>query len=163
MFQVTTVAPAAAIQSESSPNGPVMTESGTKDGENSSPFSEKEQSTSKWSKSAISRPEKQHSEDGLRKRIPPAQRPVIFSSALRRDGSGDDVGREAGATTRTQSSDDEGVVSEGGIVSLSSRCKDFSVYKRDYFVPSAKDETLNGLDEKVSLSSSSFIASCPSK
>lgn len=131
-----------------------MTGSGSpigEDGGTSLPDSEKE---SKWSKSAISWPAKPHCEDGLRKRIPPAQRPVIFSSALRR-GSGDHVGRGSGAAAspRTESGDDEAVVGESGIVSLSSRCKDYSVYKRDYFVPSAKDETLNGLDEKVSLSS----------
>jgi hypothetical protein len=112
----------------------------------------------KWNSS----PQKSVSEE--RKQIPPAQRPVIFSSSGPVvGGSGDGVGRESESNHEEATAGHDQVDRATDIVSLSSRCKDLSIYKRDYFVPSARDETLNGLDEKVSFLFSSLIASSSSQ
>ena len=101
-------------------------------------------SHAKWNENAISWPDNPYSADNLKQRMPPAQRPVVFATC------GDVMG-ESGTAADVDRTPNGVPVAGPAVVSLTSKCADLSLYKRDYFVPSARDETLNGLDEKVSL------------
>lgn len=132
MFQ----APVASNGRESTSNGLLITRSGSpkeEDTKKAFPISVKKEDRSSW-------PEKRESDH---KQMPPAQRPVILSSSPRRG-----IDSDVGCADHRPAERDQGLVR--GVICLSSKSKDLSLYKRDYFVPSARDETLNGLDERVS-------------